>query len=352
MNEQKTDDQETNDQKIRRPRQADIATLAGVSVSTVSRVLANEPGISETVRRQILKVAAEHGYPVKSATEAVAGGLALIASDGVTGGLSVFYEAIVEGLRAGAAEAGMPFEIRMVREDRITPDAVRDYMQAADAEGLFLVGIDPNEMLRDWLQGTMTPAVLVNGTDPRMQFDGVSPANFFGAYEATSRMIKAGHRRILHLSGSHRYTIRERIRGFEAAVAAVPDAEGRFVPLVLEGSASREAHERTAAVLAENAGFTAAFCMNDFIAVGVLEAVTEAGMRVPEDFAIVGFDDLPCALMTNPRLSTMRVDRAALGREAVFLMLSRFRNRTAAARHICQAVVAVAGGTVPNAEKP
>ncbi|ARO21913.1 LacI family transcriptional regulator [Rhizobium sp. S9] len=341
-----------SDEKARRLRQADIATLAGVSVSTVSRVLANEPGISETVRRQILKVAAEHGYPVKPAAEAVAGGLALIASDGVTGGLSVFYEAIVDGLRTGAAEAGMPFEIRLVREDRITPDAVRDYMQAAGAAGLFLVGIDPIESLRDWLQATTTPTVLVNGTDPRMQFDGVSPANFFGAYEAASRLTRAGHRRILHLSGSHRHTIRERIRGFEAAIAAVPGAEGRFVSLALQGSASREAHERTAAVLTENAGFTAAFCMNDFIAVGVLEAVTEAGLRVPEDFAIIGFDDLPCALMTNPRLSTMRVDRAALGREAVSLMLTRFRNRTAAARHICQAVVPVPGGTVANAENP
>lgn len=341
-----------SDEKARRLRQADIATLAGVSVSTVSRVLANEPGISETVRRQILKVAAEHGYPVKPAAEAVAGGLALIASDGVTGGLSVFYEAIVDGLRTGAAEAGMPFEIRLVREDRITPEAVRDYMQAAGAAGLFLVGIDPIESLRDWLQATTTPTVLVNGTDPRMQFDGVSPANFFGAYEAASRLTRAGHRRILHLSGSHRHTIRERIRGFEAAIAAVPGAEGRYVSLALQGSASREAHERTAAVLAENAGFTAAFCMNDFIAVGVLEAVTEAGLRVPEDFAIIGFDDLPCALMTNPRLSTMRVDRAALGREAVSLMLTRFRNRTAAARHICQAVVPVPGGTVANAENP
>ncbi|ACE89075.1 LacI family transcriptional regulator protein [Rhizobium phaseoli] len=339
-----------NDQKIRRPRQADIATLAGVSVSTVSRVLANEPGISETVRRQILKVAAEHGYPVKPATEAVAGGLALIASDGVTGGLSVFYEAIVEGLRVGAAEAGMPFEVRMVREERITPDAARDYMQAAAAEGLFLVGIDPNDMLRDWLQDTMVPTVLVNGTDPGMRFDGVSPANFFGAYQAAGRLTKAGHRRILHLSGSHRQTIHERIRGFEAAIAAVPGAEGRFVAMTLQGSASREAHERTAAILAENAGFTAAFCMNDFIAVGVLEAVIEAGLRVPEDFAIVGFDDLPCALMTNPQLSTMRVDRAALGREAISLMLSRFRDRTAPARHICQAVIPVAGGTVVNVE--
>ncbi|MBX5137036.1 LacI family DNA-binding transcriptional regulator [Rhizobium lentis] len=339
-----------NEHKPKRPRQADIATLAGVSVSTVSRVLANESGISESVRRHILKVAADHGYPVRPTAEAVAGGLALIASDGITGGLSVFYEAIVDGLRTGAAEAGMPFEIRLAREDRITPDAVRDYMRAAEAEGLFLVGIDPNEALRDWLQASTTPTVLVNGTDPRMQFDGVSPANFFGAYEATGRLTSAGHRRILHLSGSHRHTIRERIRGFEAAIAAVPGAEGRFVSLALQGSASREAHESTAAVLAENAGFTAAFCMNDFIAVGVLEAVTEAGLRVPEDFAIIGFDDLPCALMTNPRLSTMRVDRAALGREAVSLMLSRFRNRTAAARQICQAVVPVPGGTVANAE--
>ncbi|MGO7515507.1 hypothetical protein ACC672_37300, partial [Rhizobium ruizarguesonis] len=70
-------------------------------------------------------------------------------------------------------------------------------------------------------------------------------------------------------------------------IAAVPGAEGRLVSLTLQGSASRDAHERTAASLAENAGFTSAFCMNDFIAVGVLEAVTEAGLRLPEDFGLV-----------------------------------------------------------------
>jgi DNA-binding LacI/PurR family transcriptional regulator len=341
-----------SDIKTKRPRQADIAIRAGVSVSTVSRVLANEPGISETVRQQILKVAAEHGYPVKSSSETIAGGLALIASDGATGGLSVFYESIVDGLRAGAAEVGMPFEVRLIREDRATADVVRDYLKVAEASGLFLVGIDPSEGLRAWLETSMTPVVLVNGTDPQLHFDGVSPSNFFGAYEATSRLTNAGHRRILHLTGSHRHTIRERVRGFETAIATVPGAEGRIVPLTFQGSASREAHEKTAAILAEDAGFTAAFCMNDFIAVGVLEAVTEAGLRVPKDFAIVGFDDLPCALMTNPQLSTMRIDRVALGREAIGLMTARYRDKTAPARHICQAVVPIAGGTVPNAENP
>jgi len=337
-----------NEIKTKRLRQADIATMAGVSVSTVSRVLANEPGISESVRQHILKVAAENGYSARTATGALRGTLALIASDGVTGGLSVFYEGIVEGLRAGALDAGVPFEVRLIRENRATPDVVHEYMQTAGAGGLFLVGIDSSAELRAWLEDAAIPTVLVNGTDPKLRLDGASPSNFFGAYEATTRLLDAGHRKILHLTGSHRNTIRERVRGFKAAITDADGAEGRLVSMSFQGSAIHEAHELTSAVLAEKAGFTAAFCMNDFIAVGVLEAVTEAGLRVPEDFAIVGFDDLPCALMTNPPLSTMRVDRVALGREAVSLIVARFRDRNAPARQICHAVVPIAGGTVPN----
>jgi len=336
-----------NEIKTKRPRQADIAAAAGVSVSTVSRVLANEPGISESVRQHILRVAAEHGYQTKGSSEPMAGGLALIASDGATGGLSVFYETIVEGLRVGAANAGMSFEVRLVREDRAMPDVIRDQMEATNAEGLFLVGIDPNPALRQWIEAEKIPVVLVNGTDPNLRLDGVSPANFFGALQAGERLLAAGHRNILHFTGSHRHTIRERVRGFDAAVASVDGASCRVVPMSFQGSASREAHELMAAILEENAGFTAAFCMNDFIAVGVLEAVTEAGLRVPEDFAIVGFDDLPCALMTSPPLSTMRVDRGALGREAIGLMIDRFHDRSAPARHVCHAVVPVVGGTAP-----
>jgi len=332
----------------RKFRQADIATRAGVSVSTVSRVLANEPGISDDVRRQILKVASELGYPLKAGNQAGPGVLALIASDGVTGGLSVFYEGIVEGLRSNAAECGIPFDIRLVREDRTTTEAVRDLMAAAGAKGLFLVGIDPADTLRAWLEESRTPVVLVNGTDPLMRFDGVSPANFFGAYAATNRLLASGHRCIVHLTGSHRHTLRERARGFEAAIGATNGATGRIIRLSFHTSAIAEARAATIAALAEDPDVSAAFCMNDFIAVGVLEAVTESGRRVPEDFAIVGFDDLPCARMTDPPLATMRVDRVAIGREAVGLMLARFRERDAPARHVCHAVVPVRGGSLPD----
>lgn len=335
----------------KRFRQADIAARAGVSVSTVSRVLANEPGISDDVRRQILKVADDLGYPVKAGVKAAPGALALIASQGVTGGLGVFYEGIVEGLRSAAAEQAMPFDIRLVREARATPDSVREHMESVGAQGLFLVGIDPGEALGSWLVESRTPVVLVNGTDPELRFDGVSPSNFFGAYAATRRLIDAGHRRILHVTGSHRHTIRERIRGFEAAIASSDGGEARVIHLPFETNASVEAHAATLAALTEDDGFTAAFCMNDFVAIGVLEAVTETGRRVPQDFAIVGFDDLPCAEMASPRLATMRVDRVALGREAIGMMQLRFRQPDAPARQVSHAVSLVPGGTLDESRR-
>ncbi|TCN30372.1 LacI family transcriptional regulator [Sinorhizobium americanum] len=335
----------------KRLRQADIATRAGVSVSTVSRVLANEPGISDDVRRQILQVASEIGYPIKAPPATSPAALALIASHGVTGGLSVFYEGIVEGLRSEAATLGMPFDIRLAREAKATPEAVREQLEAVEAEGLFLVGIDPADALCKWLEESRTPVILVNGADPQMRFDGISPSNFHGAYAATRRLLEAGHRRILHLTGSHRHTIRERVRGFEAAVASA-GGEGRIIRLPFEGNSSVEAHAATLAALAEDGGFTAAFCMNDFIAVGVLEAVTELGRRVPEDFAIVGFDDLPCAEMANPRLATMRVDRVALGRDAIGMMHFRLHHRDAPARHVSHAVFPVAGGSLEARRHP
>jgi DNA-binding LacI/PurR family transcriptional regulator len=179
----------------------------------VSRVLANEPGISESVRRAYLRWLPSTAIRRRQHPKPFLGGLALIASDGVTGGLSVFYEAIVDGLRTGALEAGMPFEVRLVREDRATPDGFVRLYATASAEGLFLVGIDPNPALRQWIEAERIPVVLVNGTDPQLRLDGVSPANFFGAFQAAADCSPPGPSRILHFSGSHRHTIRERVRG-------------------------------------------------------------------------------------------------------------------------------------------
>ena len=337
----------------RRPRQTDIARFAGVSVSTVSRVLANEPGISTSVRDQVIRIASELGYnvrPVPAAQPQAQRSIALIPVDQATEGLGVFYEGILNGLRGAASRLGGTLMPRLVRSASLTAADVEQTLLETDATDVFLVGIDPPEDLCLWLAEAKIPTVWVNGNDPGLRFDCVSPANFYGAQLATQHLIDAGHRRILHFTMSHRHTIRERVRGFEAA-AASHGATTRVVRLPSTSRSSEAAYEAMEAILAENQGFTAAFCMNDMMAVGVMEALANRRLAIPQDFALMGFDDLPCAAMTMPRLTTMRVDREAIGQEAYHLMQRRRADPGADPRKVELAVRLVEGATVQAARK-
>ncbi|MBQ0821409.1 LacI family DNA-binding transcriptional regulator [Microvirga sp. HBU67558] len=338
----------------RRPRQTDIARFAGVSVSTVSRVLANEPGISTNVRDQVIRIASELGYnvrPVPSPQPQNQRSVALIPVDQATGGLGVFYEGILSGLRGAAARSGGTLLPRLVRSASLKVSELKQTLSETEAAGVFLVGIDPPDDLCDWLSDSGLPTVWVNGNDPSLQFDCVSPANFYGARLATQHLIAAGHRRILHFTMSHRHTIRERVRGFEAAAAKAGVAT-RIVQLPATAPrTSTAACEAMEAILLEDEGFTAAFCMNDMMAVGIMEAVTNHHLSIPQDFAVMGFDDLPCASMTTPRLTTMQVDREAIGQEAYYLMQRRIADPGADPRKVELAVRLVEGATVQALSK-
>jgi DNA-binding LacI/PurR family transcriptional regulator len=330
----------------RRPRQTDIAQHAGVSVSTVSRVLANEPGISESVRQEIFRIAAELGYQTRAAPQAqLQQAIALVPIDQATGGLSVFYEGIFEGLRNAASRAGATLAVRLARTESLSVTELEGLLASAEADGVFLVGIDPLADVCRWLESSALPTVWVNGNDPDLRFDCVAPANFYGARLATRRLLAAGHRRIVHFTHVNRHTLRERARGFEAGIASVHGATGRIVRLD-QPSNSVAARDAIEAALRDDKECSAAFCMNDMIAVGVLEAAAARGMSVPDDFAVVGFDDLPCASMTAPRLTTMRVDRQMLGREAFRLLQQQISEPEAEPRKVELAVRLVEGGTV------
>ena len=205
----------------RRPRQTDIARFAGVSVSTVSRVLANEPGISTSVRDQVIRIASELGYnvrPVPAAQPQAQRSIALIPVDQATEGLGVFYEGILNGLRGAASRLGGTLMPRLVRSASLTAADVEQTLLETDATDVFLVGIDPPEDLCLWLTEAKIPTVWVNGDDPGLRFDCVSPANFYGAQLAT----EVCSRQAIDASStslSHRHTLRERVRGFEAATA-------------------------------------------------------------------------------------------------------------------------------------
>ncbi len=305
----------------KRASQADIAAKLGVSVSTVSRALANEIGISDAVRREVQQVARALGY--KSKHPPLAGrldkrALAFVPLNSAMGSLASFYHGIVEGMRSQAALSGIALDVRLVNEDMVTLDFVRRHMAKASADALVLAGIDPAEDLVDWAFEAGIAIVLANGSDPQMRFSSVSPANFYGAYMATRHLLDHGHRKILHYTYHHRPTIRQRRRGFEAAIADCPGAEGTLVI-----SNEHSSRELLADLMAGKYEVTAVFCWNDGVAVTMVETLLGPDSPMPKGFSLVGFDDLPIAGIASPRLSTVRVDREAIGRGVIRLLANQ-----------------------------
>jgi len=299
----------------KRLNQADIAARLGVSVSTVSRALANEGGISPVVRDDVRQLAQSLGYRSKRpGTPLLDRSVsAFVPLGGATSGLSGFYFGIVEGMRIAAAQAGMSLDVRLINESALSLDGMRRQLAESGAAGLLLAGIDASDELVEWCASEALPVVLVNGSDPQMRVSSVAPANFHGAYAATRRLLDIGHRRIIHYTHKSRPTIVQRRRGFEAAMADAADAIGTVI-----NSVDLPRDEFTARLLANEYDATALFLWNDIVAVQVLEAVSER--QLTGRFSIIGFDDLPIASLATPRLSTMHVDREAIGTAAIRLL--------------------------------
>ncbi len=308
----------------RRPaNQIAIARAAGVSVSTVSRALSNAPGISQERREQIRKLAQDAGYFARAAAPASTRVLlTYVTSSMATGGLAPFYDAVVLGLNAAASEAGLGLAVKLVEDSNFDLGRVLRDHQDVQPVATLLVGIDaPDPRFSEHFAGRTDPLVLVNGYDRGLRFDCVAPNNFFGAALATERLIEAGHRSLLYLEDHIRWTTLQRRRGFLSAVEDATGVRGEVLAitgdreaLLAAGIARRQRGETD---------WTAVFAVNDTLAVRLMGALEGAGLKVPDDISVVGFDDLLYASMMSPPLSTMTVDCRMIGRQAIALLLRR-----------------------------
>ena len=328
----------------RSANQLDVARAAGVSVSTVSRALSNQPGISDEIRVKITKLAQELGYRARGeAGQAARIIRAYVTGNAVTGGLVPFYNAIVEGLNAAAATAGLILEIRLIQDRVLDPRRFDRDAEEASAAGTMLVGIDPSPEIAIRLLAQKR-VVLVNTFDPEMRFDCVGPNNFYGGALATNMLLSAGHRSVLHVRDHLRPTTFQRHVGFQSAVAMCEGARG----LVADAPDAQEAIlvELVRQRKAQVTDWTGVYCVHDLAAIRLIHALEAEGFRVPQDISVVGFDDLPAASMMSPRLSTVRVDCQAIGAQAIALMQRRLADPDAGVVQAECGVSSVAGGTI------
>ncbi|HCD85881.1 MAG TPA: LacI family transcriptional regulator, partial [Agrobacterium sp.] len=168
---------------------------------------------------------------------------------------------------------------------------------------------------------------------------------------AGRRLLELGHRKVAYIGPEHRHTIRERMRGFRHTILEDEGTTYEEFLLSTADSGFGQAGDAVRQLLAKNPDLTGIFCMNDAIALGALGAAQELGLAVPDDLSIIGFDDLPFAELSTPRLSTIRVDRREIAREAVELMRRRLTEPSANARQVQLGVQLVEGQTAGQAKK-
>ncbi len=308
---------------------ADVAERAGVSAQTVSRVANGSPRVDPATRARVERAMADLGYRMHRAARALRTGqtstIGLVVSTLATVGNSRMLQAISEA----AAERDYALAVVTVGERGIREAFARLRSQGVDGA---VVLNEATELARD----TEPPAdlhLVVVDSPPDARFSIVQTDHAGGARAATRHLLDLGHPVVHHLAGPARsFAAAERERGWREALAEA----GVAPPEPVRGDWSSASGNAAVRRLADA---TAIFVANDQMALGALRALADAGRRVPEDVALVGFDDIADAAEFRPPLTTVRQDFDALGRRAVAALVEAIEGGAPVAETVAAAVV-------------
>jgi DNA-binding LacI/PurR family transcriptional regulator len=301
-----------------------VASLAGVSHQTVSRVLNGHPNIRRETRDRVLEVIEAVDYRPNRAAKALA--TRKYSRIGVLVDSAVQYgpNSTLRAIEAAARETGYTVSSITVAEDRaVSAKVAVDHLMDQGVDALCVVAPRSSsvDLLRELSPGI--PTLVVKAT-PDKTFLTASVDQQLGASLAVQHLIGLGHREILHLAGPLDWLdAKGRERGWRAEMQA---AGLRERPIVVGDWTSDAGYELGRSFDAVP-DFTAVFAGNDQMALGLVHGLSERGIRVPEDVSVIGFDDLPDARHFLPPLTTVRQDFHALGGRSVEALLAVLEGR-------------------------
>ena len=318
----------------RPPVMHDVAQLAGVSHQTVSRVLNDHPSVRPATRERVENAIAQLGYRRNSTARALAtratNTIGVITVDAAEYGPSRTLVSIEAAARAAAYRVHF---VSVPGTDAEHLGEALEYLIAASVDGL--IAVAPLQGAARSLQGLRTTIPLVEVTilDPATgRPSGVAVDQVSGAAAATNLLLGLGHRTVVHLAGPPQWLdTAARIRGWRQALAT----GGRPVLPTLTGdwsAASGYLAGRQLTGQVAGGQISAVFVANDQMALGVMSAMHDAGLQVPGDVSVVGFDDIPEAEFFHPALTTVRQDFAEIGRRCIAQMLCLLEGRAPAAQ--------------------
>lgn len=303
----------------------DVARRAGVSVSTVSRVLNDTCPVHDDKRRLVVEAAQTLGYTPNPAARSLL--------NKKTGGLGVllpfvgaeFFSEFLTGLDHAAQEHGF---FLVVSTSHRHVDEFNAALQAMDkrVDGLIIMAPELRPQDVESILKTAGPIVFVNTYIEQQPFDVINFDNYGGAYALTRHLLELGHRRIAFIKGPpNARDAQERTRGYRTAMAeagltdtAALEFQGEFTP--------EAGYEATQAILRIPSPPTAIVAANDYCAMGAMQALHEARIAVPDEMAVAGFDGIVSSQYTLPPLTSVRAPMREIGARAISRLLDRLRS--------------------------
>jgi DNA-binding LacI/PurR family transcriptional regulator len=340
-----SDARSSNTQPGRAPSIRDVARLAGVSHQTVSRVLNNHPSIREATKARVLQVMDDVQYrPNRAARALVTSKSRTIGILSAASGFHYGPTSSISAIEDAARNAG--YYVTIANLDPVDEDSIAaalDHLMAQAVEGIVVVAPQTHVLNAITTRSLNVPSVTLHSTgsigDHAMSVDQLA-----GARAATRHLIELGHRRIFALAGPQDWIEAEiRLRGFETEMTAAGLPTG--TPVL--GDWTAEFGYRTGQRLLASRDFTAVFSSNDQMALGFMHAIHDAGLSVPGDVSVVGFDDIPEAAHYWPPLTTVRQDFSELGRRSIGLLLSELAGDESARQESITPQLVVRSSTAP-----
>jgi LacI family transcriptional regulator len=307
----------------------DIAEAARVSIATVSRVLNDHPRVSDATRRRVFRVAERLGYEPHASAQSLARQRTRLIAAVVPMLTSYFFMEVIRGLQDRLAESGFDLLVHASRSVDDVDRPLERALQRGRSDGLLLVSTPLTVARAARLSRSHTPVVLVDSYHP--DFDSVSVDNRRGGYEATRHLIERGHQRVaLIMPSPASVPAAERRAGYTDALAEANLPIDERLVFATEGDDShgytrRAGYEAMLKLLELPADQrpTGIFVAADVMALGAHRAAREAGLDIPRDLAIVGFDDVEPSAYVG--LTTLRQPMYEMGQLAIAKLLRRLR---------------------------
>ncbi len=298
----------------------EVAEKAGVSQSTVSLVLNNKKAVRESTRKKVLQVIEEMNFhPQRSARTLASqktGNLGFLISEAHFTRAEPFYTRIFLGCEFEARQFDYYILLTSV-EDAFSSKKLPRFLKEGNVDGVIAAGSLNNRWLYE-IRKMGLPVVLIDYYPPKYKWPCVLIDNAEGAREAVRYLQNLGHQKIAFIGGSVFHpSIQERFRGYVQAMEEAGLDTTRWVIRDKEETRAEDGYLAMQELLAQNELPTAVFAANDAMALGVLKAVREKGLQVPDDISVVGFDNIEITNHTAPPLTTMRVRMEEMGALAV-----------------------------------